>query len=266
MNDKHPSQISTQAKARQNMVESQIRTNKVINPDLIAALSVVARENFVPRALCDVAYIDEDLPIGHGRYLLEPMVFARLLESANLASNERVLDFGCGCGYSSAVLARLVDRVQPVDWQADFIAQSIENLAKSGSTAQIPILVKLPPKNGAHPVPALPELSGRGVFDVIFVEVALGQIPHYLLNLLSKNGRLIAIERKSLRIGVGHAILVQRINESEENIAVANMSYLRNSSKSNSAKGHNGVFSRRVLFDAAAPLLPEFMPIAEFQF
>ena len=257
------SPVTARNKARHNMVESQIRTNKVINPELIAALSLVARENFVPTGLRDVAYLDEDLPIGHGRYLLEPMIFARLLESAEFSPSDRVLDFGCGCGYSTAILSHLVDDVQPVDWQADFINLATENLAKSGRNTQKPILINLPSVTASQSVqtslselPELTELTERGLFDVIISEVAMSEIPFYLLNLLSPNGRLIGIERKSPRIGVGHAILVERIHQVQNQNSVHNAAI----------KPGTGAFSRRVLFDAAAPLLPEFMPVAEFQF
>ena len=257
MNDMHYTKMTPhtpQNIARQNMVESQIRTNKVINPELIAALSLVARENFVPPGLRDVAYLDEDLPIGHGRYLLEPMIFARLIESAELTPSHRVLDFGCGCGYSSAILSQLVDYVQPIDWQADFIALASENLAKSGCHTQKPILIKLPSPSGSQSAQtSLPEM---GLFDVIIVEVAMGAIPLYLLNLLAPQGRLIGIERKSTRIGVGHAILVERFNQLPAH----------HSGHNRAVNPGAGAFSRRVLFDAAAPLLPEFMPVAEFQF
>ena len=63
------------AAARRNMVENQVRTNKVTNPVLIEALETLPRENFVPEALAGVAYVDEALPVSGGRYLLEPMVW-----------------------------------------------------------------------------------------------------------------------------------------------------------------------------------------------
>ena len=68
--------------ARLNMVESQIRPNKVSDERLLAALESVPRELFVPDALRGIAYVDEDISIGQGRHLMQPMVLARLLQSA----------------------------------------------------------------------------------------------------------------------------------------------------------------------------------------
>src|ERR1700736_2466164 len=89
------------------MVESQIRPNKVSDPPIIGAVLAVPRERFVPAALRGIAYVDDDLPLGGGRYLMEPMVFGRLLQTAAIGRNDVVLDVGCGPGYASAVMARL---------------------------------------------------------------------------------------------------------------------------------------------------------------
>src|SRR6266700_3242878 len=93
--------------ARLNMVESQIRPNKVTDPAVIEAMLAVPRERFVPEALRGVAYVDEDIPLGGGRYLMEPMVLGRLLQTAAIRPSDVVLDVGCGPGYASAVMARL---------------------------------------------------------------------------------------------------------------------------------------------------------------
>ena len=102
------------AASRRNMVENQVRTNKVTNPVLIEALETLPRENFVPEALAGVAYVDEALPVSGGRYLLEPMVLALLLQHAEIRSTDIVMEIAPGTGYSTAVIAKLASTVVAV--------------------------------------------------------------------------------------------------------------------------------------------------------
>ena len=76
--------MADSATARHNMVESQIRTNKVTDTRLTAAMLEIPRERFLPKGLRGTAYIDENIPLGGGRHLMEPMVFARLLQIAEV--------------------------------------------------------------------------------------------------------------------------------------------------------------------------------------
>ncbi len=91
--------------ARNNMVDSQIRPNRVTDPRVLDAMRSLPREQFVPPALAALAYLDEDLPLGGGRVLMEPMVLARLLQMARIRPGERVLVVGSGTGYGAAVAA-----------------------------------------------------------------------------------------------------------------------------------------------------------------
>ncbi len=97
--------------ARVHMIESQIRTNKVTDDRLLAAMGEIRRELFVPEQLQPVAYVDDDLPLGGGRYLMEPMVAARLLQAASVERADIALVVGAGAGYEAAVLARLARAV-----------------------------------------------------------------------------------------------------------------------------------------------------------
>ncbi len=104
------------AVARENMVESQLRPNRVTNPGLVAAMGTVPRERFVPANRSAIAYCDETIKIpslsSEGqRFLMAPMTFGQLLQLAEISGDDLILDIGCGSGYSAAVLGHLGDSV-----------------------------------------------------------------------------------------------------------------------------------------------------------
>ncbi len=121
------------AQARRTMVDGQVRVNDVTDAAVISAMLEVPREQFVPEARASLAYIDEDLCVQEAaggrpaRYLMEPMVFARLLQALELSPEAKVLDVGCATGYSSAVLGRIAGRVVALEADAGLAAG-----AKSG--------------------------------------------------------------------------------------------------------------------------------------
>jgi protein-L-isoaspartate(D-aspartate) O-methyltransferase len=212
--------------ARTNMVESQVRTNKVTDRRLIDALLAVPREQFVPAALRGIAYVDEDLPLGDDRYLIEPMVLARLLQSADLAGTERVLDVGCATGYASAVAARLAAQVVGVESVAAHAARARE-LARTLAIGNLEIV------DAALGAGA----PGRAPFDVILIGGAVAAVPEALKAQLAEGGRLLAVIKRA--IGLGQATMTVRLGD---------------------------VYTSRILFDAATPLLPEFAPRESFVF
>ncbi len=108
--------------ARLNMVESQLRTNKVTNERVLDAFLAVPRERFVAPALAGIAYVDDDVPLGGGRFLLEPMVLARLLQLAAIEPDDSVLEIGAATGYVTALLARLAARVVAVECDGKLLA------------------------------------------------------------------------------------------------------------------------------------------------
>jgi protein-L-isoaspartate(D-aspartate) O-methyltransferase len=168
------------AQARQTMVDCQVRPADVTDLRVIAALGEVARERFVPAASRAVAYLDRDVPLAGGRALIKPMVFAKLLQTAGIAGTDRVLDVGCGTGYSSAVLARLAASVVALEEDATVAASAGEALAGTPNVtcAKGPLSAGWP--QGAP-------------YDVILMQGATEVAPESLLAQLVDGGRLLAI-------------------------------------------------------------------------
>ncbi len=169
------------ATARRMMVDGQVRTADVTNLDLIAAMLTVPRELFVPPGLAAQAYVDGDIPIGAGRALLKPMVLAKLIHGAQVDAGDHVLDVGCGTGYSSAVLARIVGSVVALEEDAALAQRAEEALAAVGAHAT----VVRGPLNAGWP-PAEP-------YDVILLNGATEVAPEALGCQLKPHGRLACI-------------------------------------------------------------------------
>ena len=135
------------AEARNRMVDSQVRPNKVTDPRIIAAMRRLPRERFLPSRLASLAYADEDVPLGEGRVLIEPAVIARLVQLAAIATGERALVVAAGTGYGAALLAACGARVTALEDSASLqaIARSVlAELAPSVSLVAGPLAAGWP--------------------------------------------------------------------------------------------------------------------------
>lgn len=175
---------------RQSMVDSQIRPNDVTDPRIIAAMLAVPRERFVPPARAELAYLDDDQMVraadaaGPARYLIEPMVLAKLVQALDLSPDDRVLDVGCATGYSTAVLARLAASVCGLESDAELAAAARKTLSELG--AENARIVQGPMTAG---------VPSAGHFDAILINGAVEVVPEALLEQLKGGGRLVAVVR-----------------------------------------------------------------------
>jgi len=186
--------MSTTADARQHMIDCQLRPNEVNNERIIEAISSVNRENFVPKNLNGVAYLDDDIPVGKGRYIMGPMVFARLIDAADVKKDDLVLDIGCATGYSSAVLGRLAEAVVAVEEEESLVEAALNILAKE--SCDNVAVVKGPLVEG---------LAEQGPYDLIFINGMIDQLPHAITDQIAEGGRLICILNDK---GIGKATYV----------------------------------------------------------
>jgi len=212
--------------ARTRMVESQLRPNKVTDKRLLDAFLTIHRELFVPEHLQAVAYVDEALPLGKGRYVMEPMVAARLLQAAAVERTDTALIVGAGTGYEAALVAVLARSVVALEEDPELARRAhaalVEHSIASVSLAEAP----LPQGHRA-----------RAPYEVIFFCGAVAEVPTEIASQLADGGRLMAVVKSGS--GMGHATLTTRIG---------------------------GGLARRVLFDATTALLPGFFPKPAFAF
>jgi protein-L-isoaspartate(D-aspartate) O-methyltransferase len=169
-------------RARQAMVDCQVRPADVTRYAIIEAMLSVPRERFVPRARREVAYAGTEIPIADSRVLLEPRVLAKMIEEAEVDARDLVLDLAPGTGYSTAVLAHIAEAVVAIEPE-----ESLARLAQE-------TLAALEVDNAAVSTgdPALGD-PAHGPFDVIFLNGAVERLPEGLAEQLKPGGRLVAL-------------------------------------------------------------------------
>jgi protein-L-isoaspartate(D-aspartate) O-methyltransferase len=169
--------------ARIKMVDNQIRTTDVTSHSVLEAFLAVPREAFVPAAQKPLAYIDNDIEIAPGRYLMQPSPLAKLIQLATVAESDVVLEVGCGTGYASAVLSLLAGSVVALESDEALAAQAGETLAELGYDNVAVVAGKLEEGYGAE-----------APYDVIFVNGAVEVLPEALFGQLRDGGRMVAVE------------------------------------------------------------------------
>ena len=185
------------AAARALMVDGQVRPNKVNDPRIIAAIRALPRERFVPAAQASLAYSDEDVKLGGGRVLLEPMVIGRLVQIAAVREGERVLVVASGPGYGAALLA---------DCGADVTAVEQDPALLAMARAVLP---QVAPGVKLMEGPVAEGWKAGAPYDVILVEGAVPEIPEGLAGQLrGEGGRMLAVLKPAGRMG--QAVLCTR--------------------------------------------------------
>jgi protein-L-isoaspartate(D-aspartate) O-methyltransferase len=216
------------AAARRMMVDCQVRTSDVTDLRLIAAMMAVPRERFVPESKAELAYLDMDLPVTAAgpRSLIKPMVLAKLIQAAEIAENDHVLDVACTTGYSAAVIAQFAGSVVALEQDPALAQAARDNLAALGASNATVVTG-----------PLVEGWPAGAPYDVILVGGAAEVLPEALSRQLKDGGRLVGVFG---RAPVSKAMLYHRRGDGEA--------------------------SGRPIFDAAAPPLPGFAEPPAFVF
>lgn len=170
------------ALARSRMIVSQVKPNGITDGRIIQAMAALPRELFVPEARRSIAYVDEDIEIGAGRSLMEPMALAKLVQLAEIEPENHILHVGCGTGYATALLAALGKTVVAIDADQAFVDKASANLAGLGIANAT--VHKSSPAEGWG--------SGQP-YDAILIDGRVPAVPQGLLQQLRDGGRLVAV-------------------------------------------------------------------------
>jgi protein-L-isoaspartate(D-aspartate) O-methyltransferase len=185
--------------ARYNMLVSQIRTGSVLDERILELVGRGPRQDFVPDALRNLAFVDMQIPLGHGEVMMAPLVEARLLQELMIKPTDKILEIGSGSGYMTWLLAQLGAKVHSVEIRAEFTARASEKLAAHGVRN-----VELEIGDGAR------GWDKHAPYDVIVVTGSLPILPEGFKKSLTVGGRLIAI------VGQSPAMEAQRITRLAE--------------------------------------------------
>ena len=214
--------------ARQKMVDGQVLTSDVTDHRILDAMLALPRENFVPESKRALAYLDRDLNVAEGgskRFLLKPVLTAKLLQAAELTDTANVLIVGAATGYAAAVAASLAGKVTAIEGDSALCTRAREILADLG----LPDVIFKTAEAAAGDPAAAP-------YDAILLNGATEIMPETLCGQLKEGGRLLGVFAMSQP---SRAMIVTR---------------------------SHGDFGHRILFDAAAPVLPGLERMAAFVF
>lgn len=170
--------------ARSNMITGQLRPGGVTDKKILEAMSRIPRETFVKTAQVGIAYADQDIRLKNGRYLLKPLVLARLLQAAKITPSDRVLELAPATGYSTVVLAALTSSIFSVESDAELLKEAEKNIGRFAPGKAF-LLAGAPVEGCASHAP----------FDVIFINGSVEYIPEFLFEQLSEGGRVVTVVR-----------------------------------------------------------------------
>lgn len=189
------------------MIEQQIRPWNVLDSGVLELLSIVKREDYVPPAYKNLAFVDTEIPLGNmanGECMLAPKIEARIMQAVNVRKHETVLEVGAGSGYMAALLAHKARFVTTVEINPTLKDMAEKNLAKN-SVRNVAVVLG----NGAQ---GWAGSGSQGMpYDVIVISASLPVVPAELLQQLKVGGRLAVI------VGDAPAMSAQVITRASEN-------------------------------------------------
>ncbi|MCB1948528.1 protein-L-isoaspartate O-methyltransferase [Nitrosomonas sp.] len=168
--------------SRYNMVVQQIRPWYVLDDEVLDLFYKLHREEFVPAAYRHAAFVDMEIPLGHGQIMLAPKMEARILQELHISKSDKILEVGTGSGYMAALLAQLGNHVYSVE-----IIPELKQMAEANLKAHNITNVTVEQGDAAH------GWSKHEPYDVIVITGSTPVLPDSFKNSLNTGGRLFAV-------------------------------------------------------------------------
>lgn len=202
------------------MVDAQLRPSGITDAGLLAAMARVPRERFLPEKLRGLAYMDEDIQVrpaseaDAARFLLSPLVQARLIQLAEIEPQDTVLDLGCATGYSAAILASLATDIIAVEPDPELAQTTRTNLAALGvSNVEVVENVFSDPPGAQVSYQGSYQGSCQAPYDAIVIEGSVPAVPDSVLQQLKNGGRLVAVLTDAPDMCWGRAFVFLRVGD-----------------------------------------------------
>lgn len=195
--DTRETSVMDYEQARFNMVESQVRTWEVLDQKILSLLLKVKREDFVPPAYRSLAFVDMEIPLGHGEVMLAPKLEARMLQELGVQPTDVALEVGSGSGHMTALLATLAAKVHSVEIHPDLHAMAARNL-RMADIDNVTL----------HVGNAAAGWKAQAPYDVILLTGSVPVLSEDFKRQLKVGGRLIAVVGKA---PIMTARLIQRM-------------------------------------------------------
>lgn len=210
------------AEARKNMIDCQLEPNGITSRAVLEAFNIVPRELFLPKNKQGVAYLDEDIVLDKGKFCMEPVVLARMVQAARPGPDDAVLNIGDVTGYSSAIFSSLVSTVVTLESELGTLDEARKIWDKC-DFCNIAVVKGKEPEGAPQHAP----------YNLIFLNGAVAEVPESLLEQLADGARIVAVLRENPQ-GFGRITVFEKVGE-------------RN-------------YSSRRLYDAATPYIKGLEP------
>ncbi|WP_129790530.1 protein-L-isoaspartate(D-aspartate) O-methyltransferase [Sphingosinicella sp. CPCC 101087] len=166
--------------AREQMVVRQIAARGIADRHLLAAMREVPRHEFVPADMAAMAYEDSPLPIEAGQTISQPYIVALMIDAAEVAPGDKVLEIGAGSGYAAAVMGRIADRVVAIERHGELAEIAASRMRRLGYDN-----VEIVQGDGSK------GWSAEAPYEAIVAAASGSHVPEALLRQLSIGGTLV---------------------------------------------------------------------------